>query len=505
MDSKKKTKRKRKPSYLLTLFVPTVALLWIIVIVVELTQYNRDKEFRSDMIRARIEFMNAYLLSLIEQDADPTPYFRFIDKYYEASELDELSMTVYDMETSEEIDRIGFPSPPPEQFNKKGKIDGSYLSEHNNDDSTYIHPDRMFYYKIDRSPDQRFLVQTFLPLDGRVAATIKGNPWMRIFVLLGCAAITIVTFIATRHMAKNVRLLREFVDKAVNDKDFVALDKFANDDLGEISRQVVNIYNMRKAAIASRELEHRVALKAIEERTNLKRQLTNNINHELKTPAGIVKGYIDTIIENPEMDAESRQHFMLKTQEHIERLCSILNDLSTITRLEDGAQSIALEKIDFTEFVNNLECDIEESGVNGDMSMTTKIPANCYVQGNITLLTGVLMNLVKNAVAYSKGTEMELKLLTENQKFYTFVFRDNGQGVPEESIPLLFDRFYRVDKGRSRKAGGTGLGLPIVKNSLNTIGGTISVKNGDKGGLMFVFTLLKWKDNKAEGTDGKKS
>lgn len=222
MDSKKKTKRKRKPSYLLTLFVPTVALLWIIVIVVELTQYNRDKEFRSDMIRARIEFMNAYLLSLIEQDADPTPYFRFIDKYYEASVLDELSMTVYDMETGEEIDRIGFPSPPPEQFNKRGKIDGSYLSEHNNDDSTYIHPDRMFFYKIDRSPDQRFLVQTFLPLDGKVAATIKGNPWMRIFVLLGCAAITIVTFIATRHMAKNVRLLREFVDKAVNDKDFVA-------------------------------------------------------------------------------------------------------------------------------------------------------------------------------------------------------------------------------------------------------------------------------------------
>lgn len=503
MDSKKKIKK--KPSYQLTLFVPTVALLWIIVIVVELAQYNRDKMFRSDMIRARIEFMNAYLLSLIEQDADPTSYFRFIDNYYEASVLDELSMTVYDTESGEEIDRVGFPSPPPGQFSKKGKIDGSYIAEHNNDDSTYIQPDRMFYYKIDESPDGKFTVQTFLPLDGKVAATIKGTPWMRLFVLLGCAAITIVTFIATRHMAKNVRLLREFVNKAANDKDFVALDKFANDDLGEISRQVVNIYNMRKAAIASRELEHRVALKAIEERTSLKRQLTNNINHELKTPAGIVKGYIDTIIENPDMDAGERAHFLLKAQEHIERLCTILNDLSTITRLEDGAQSITLEKINLTEFVGNLRCDIEESGINGDMTMKTDIPPDCYVKGNITLLSGVFMNLVKNAVAYSKGTEMELKLLAENQKFYTFIFRDNGQGVPEESLPLLFDRFYRVDKGRSRKAGGTGLGLPIVKNSLNTIGGSVSVKNGEDGGLIFVFTLLKWEEDKAESTDEKKA
>ena len=87
-----------------------------------------------------------------------------------------------------------------------------------------------------------------------------------------------------------------------------------------------------------------------------------------------------------------------------------------------------------------------------------------------------------------------MRLLTENQRFYTFVFADNGQGVPPESIPLLFERFYRVDKGRSRKVGGTGLGLPIVRSSLNTIGGTITVNNGKDGGLEFVFTLQKWRE-----------
>lgn len=496
--------KKKRINYQLKLFIPIVGLLWVIIIAVEIAQYKREKEYRAEMIRSRIEFMNKRLLDLMEEEEDPTAFLHFIDKYYEASELDNLSMTLYDTKTGEEKTRIGFPSPPPEQLNTRGKIEGAFISANNNDDSVYIQPDKAFYYSVNKSSDGKFLVQTFMPLNARISAEIKGNPWLRFFVLLGCAGITLVTYIATRHLTKNIRLLREFVSNAANDHDFVALDKFANDDLGEISRQVVNIYNMRKAALASRELEHRVALKATEERSNLKRQLTNNISHELKTPAGIIKGYVDTIIENPEMDEESRNHFLLKTQEHILRLCNILNDLSTMTRLEDGAQNISLEKIDFKEFIDNLACDVDESGIIGDMAFRTEIPDNCYVKGNNSLLTGAIMNLVKNSAAYSKGTEMSLRLLTENQRFYTFVFADNGQGVPEESIPMLFERFYRVDKGRSRKAGGTGLGLPIVRSSLNTIGGSISVNNGEQGGLEFVFTLQKWRTkNTAAGNDKK--
>lgn len=498
MDLKKKT-----TNYQLKLFLPIVGLLWVIIIAVEVAQYKREKDYRAEMIRSRIEFMNRRLLSLMEEDQDPTAFLHFIDKYYEASVLDNLSMTLYDTKTGEEKTRIGFPTPPPEQLSRRGKIDGAFISANNNDDSTYIQPDKAFYYSVSTSSDGSLLVQTFMPLNSKIAAEIKGNPWLRFFVLLGCAGITIVTYIATRHLTKNIRVLREFVSNASNDHDFVAIDKFANDDLGEISRQVVNMYNMRKAALASRELEHRVALKATEERSNLKRQMTNNINHELKTPAGIIKGYVDTIIDNPDMDEESRHHFLLKTQEHIERLCNILNDLSTMTRLEDGAQNISLERIDFKEFIYNIKDDIEESGISGDMTFNVEVPDGCYVKGNVTLLTGAIMNLVKNAVAYSKGTEMKLKLLTENQRFYTFVFADNGQGVPPESIPMLFERFYRVDKGRSRKAGGTGLGLPIVRSSLNTIGGSISVNNRDEGGLEFVFTLQKWRTKPTEHNEEK--
>lgn len=497
--------KKRKTNYQLKLWLPVVILLWGVIIVVEIAQYNRDKEYRAEMIRSRITFMNQRLLDMMERGIDPNTFLEFIDEYYDASSLDNLSMTLYDTETWNEESRVGFPTPTPEQLDLRGRIDGAFISANNNDDTHNVDPEKMFYYSVDRSKDGRYLVQTFLPVNAKLEAEIKGNPGMRLFVLAACLAITIVTYIAARHMTKNIRLLREFVSNAANDHDFVAVDKFANDDLGEISRQVVNIYNTRKAALAARELEHRVALKATEERSNLKRQLTNNISHELKTPAGIIKGYVDTIMDNPEMDENSRRHFLVKTQEHIERLCNILNDLSTMTRLEDGAQNISLEKIDFKEFVDHMVTDIEESGIIGDMVFTTSIPDNCYIKGNHSLLLGAIMNLVKNSAAYSKGTEMGLRLLTENHRFYTFVFSDNGTGVPEESIPLLFDRFYRVDKGRSRKAGGTGLGLSIVRSSLNTIGGSISVNNGEHGGLEFVFTLQKWRTTPARKEDEQNS
>lgn len=490
-----KKKIRFKGGYQFTVFLPIIAILWGIVIFSWLSQYRIAKDYRSDILRSRIGFMNEYALYLAEEGHSPVPYFDFVEKYYDATVLDNLSITLYDTTDGTVIAQTGFPAPPPEQMDKLGNMQGADIAAHNNDDSTYIHPDRMFFYRVAESPDGRYLVQTMLPFDGRVKEAIKPNSWTRYLLIVSVALITIILYTVTRHMSKSVRMLREFVNRAATDHDFVAVDKFPNDDLGDISRQVVNIYNMRKAAMASRELEHRVALKAIEERTNLKRQLTNNINHELKTPAGIIKGYIDTIIENPEMDEDSRKHFLIKTQEHIERLCNILNDLSTITRLEDGSQNISIEKIDFTKLIRDLAEDVEESGLNKDMRLQIDLPEHCYIKGNFSLLTAAIMNLTKNSVAYSKGTMMGIKLLTQNHKFYTFCFYDDGVGVPEDAIPQLFDRFFRVDKGRSRKAGGTGLGLPIVRNSLNTMGGSISVKNGAESGLEFAFTLLKWKDD----------
>ena len=106
----------------------------------------------------------------------------------------------------------------------------------------------------------------------------------------------------------------------------------------------------------------------------------------------------------------------------------------------------------------------------------------------------------RNADFHSHGTECGVKLISENKREYRFSFYDNGTGVGEEHLAHLFERFYRIDKGRSRKVGGTGLGLPIVKNTINVMGGAITVSNRPEGGLEFRFTLLKWTEEAAKFT-----
>ncbi len=227
------------------------------------------------------------------------------------------------------------------------------------------------------------------------------------------------------------------------------------------------------------------------------KQLTNNINHELKTPVGVIKGYLDTLAEHPEMDEVARKRFLDKAREHMDRLCSMLNDLSSMTRLEDGGAGVMREKVDFSELVQNLSMELKNIQLNNGVQFVYNLPPGCFVLGNYNLLYAMIINLVRNADFHSHGTECGIKLLSENNREYRFSFYDNGTGVGEEHLPHLFERFYRIDKGRSRKVGGTGLGLPIVKNTINVMGGTINVKNRAEGGLEFVFTLPKWKENEA--------
>lgn len=239
------------------------------------------------------------------------------------------------------------------------------------------------------------------------------------------------------------------------------------------------------------EREHRIALHAIEEKALMKRQMTNNINHELKTPVGVIRGYLDTIAETPDMDSATRDHFIARARENVERLCSLLNEVSTITRLDESAGDIPLSEVDMHDLVFGIDNDIKAAHLAGDMKFSYNIPLNCVVAGNEALINGMIMNLVRNAAIHSHGTEITMRLISESPKFYVFAFADNGIGVAPEHIPHLFDRFYRIDAGRSRKAGGAGLGLPIVKSTVQSLGGSVSVHTRSTGGLEIVFTLRK--------------
>ncbi len=317
-----------------------------------------------------------------------------------------------------------------------------------------------------------------------------------LFVIAILSAFSIaLIYNGSRHLSKNISLLRDFTNQVANNQPLtITTTQFPSDELGEIFSQIIRIYRERGVAIEKSEQEHHIAKHATEENSRIKRQLTNNINHELKTPIGIIKGYIDTILDDPQMDAATQRHFIEQTQQHVARLCALLNDISTITRL-DEATIIPTNEVNVHDVVYSISNDIKAMSITDKISFKYDIPLTCIVKANQGLLNEALLNLIKNAATYSHGTEMGLILDNENEDYYTFRFYDNGVGVDEKHLAHLFERFYRIDVGRSRKTGGTGLGLPIVKNTIKSFGGDITVRNRAEGGLEFRFTIPKWKTN----------
>lgn len=231
-----------------------------------------------------------------------------------------------------------------------------------------------------------------------------------------------------------------------------------------------------------------------EEQIRLKRQLTQNIAHELKTPVSSIQGYLETIVNNENISREKMQTFLERCYAQSNRLSRLLRDISVLTRMDEAANMIDMEKVDISllvgNIINEVALELEEKHITVVNSLKPKI----QLRGNYSLLYSIFRNLMDNAIAYA-GTDIciNISCFREDENFYYFSFADTGVGVSPEHLNRLFERFYRVDKGRSRKLGGTGLGLAIVKNSVIIHGGTISAKNNQGGGLEFVFTLAKEK------------
>lgn len=231
-----------------------------------------------------------------------------------------------------------------------------------------------------------------------------------------------------------------------------------------------------------------------EEQVSLKRQLTQNIAHELKTPVSSIQGYLETIVNNENIPREKMNVFLERCYAQSNRLSRLLRDISVLTRMDEAASMIDMERVDISVLVGNIinevSLELEEKHITVINSLKKSIP----LKGNYSLLYSIFRNLMDNAIAYAgNNIQININCFREDESFYYFSFSDTGVGVSPEHLNRLFERFYRVDKGRSRKLGGTGLGLAIVKNAVIIHGGNISAKNSQGGGLEFVFTLGKEK------------
>lgn len=229
-----------------------------------------------------------------------------------------------------------------------------------------------------------------------------------------------------------------------------------------------------------------------EEQARLKRQLTQNIAHELKTPVSSIQGYLETILSNPNIPPETLRTFLERSYAQSNRLTHLLRDISTLTRMDEAPTMQEREAVNLSAMVKSIFSEVAMGIEEKQITVQNLLPDNLTIEGNSSLLYSIFRNLTDNAIAYA-GTGITIKLtcFRQDDTFYYFSFSDTGTGVPPEHLNRLFERFYRVDKGRSRKLGGTGLGLAIVKNAVLFHGGTIFAKNNPKGGLEFVFTLKK--------------
>ena len=225
-------------------------------------------------------------------------------------------------------------------------------------------------------------------------------------------------------------------------------------------------------------------------RSIMKQQITSNISHELKTPISSVKGYLETVLNNPELDQSKQRYFIEKAYNQSERLTQLVNDIALLNKIEEYSELYIREKVIVKNVINEAIESFSDLIQQKAILIDCSVEDDLVVNANYSLIFSIFRNLMENSVNYG-GDNIIISITKyhEDNTFYYFSFSDNGLGVEEEHLARLFERFYRVDSGRSRKQGGTGLGLAIVKNAIISFKGEISARKRKDGGLEFLFSL----------------
>ena len=241
----------------------------------------------------------------------------------------------------------------------------------------------------------------------------------------------------------------------------------------------------------AKRMDERISREQAEKENRMRRELTQNIAHELKTPVASILGYTDTILESQNITEEVKYQFIIRTNAQAHRLATLLQDISTLNRMDYAKDLITKERVNIAILFADIAQETAIALEHRKMTLRNYLPQDIIVQGNYSLLYSIFRNLMDNAINYAgQGTTIEISA-QQRPDVWQFTFRDNGIGIPAEHLPRIFERFYRIDKGRSRDMGGTGLGLSIVKNAVVLHGGNITVSTPETGGLIFEFSIKK--------------
>lgn len=440
MDLKSKIKKILYKHSLLALLI----FVWLLVLAFVLWQYQREKEYKNSLLNSSLQQVNISVVNWKMMGYENEQLYSKARRHFPSIRLTLIDLwgnVLYDSSIGD-ISKLQNHNSRPEVKEALEKGQGFTISRLSESDNQY------YFYSALRSDS--LIVRTSLPYTTNLNHTLKASDNFIWFIVLITFIVSITAYVMKRRMNKTEQALK---------------------------------------------LEQEKSYREEQQKIRIKKQLTSSINHEIKTPVSAISGVLETLLDNPDLDRETTFDFIKQCYHQTQRLDKLLRDISIINKIDEGKHIIQKEQLSLKELiynvVNEIKEDIPDLGIKINLMNMDHNPL--HMVGNIALLRSVFRNLIDNAIAYSNGKNINLTYLGNNttidEIYYNFSFYDDGIGVSEEHLPYLFERFYRVDKGRSRKLGGTGLGLSIVKNAIILHGGNIEVKNRDTGGLEFHFNL----------------
>lgn len=423
-----------KKPYGLRLFIGLVAYSVLLLGAFAVFQYHREKEFKAAELNTRLQTVNDYIFSELK---DGHADFSAQDIIAE-SNIPDLRISIIDRKGNVVYDNSLDKLPGTNHLDRKEIAEalahGTGYTQRRHSTST----DNTYFYSA--KSNNGYIVRTAIPYTITLTQLLDADYTFLWFMIAATAIMCIIGYYSTR--------------KIGNEAD------------------------------AERDKEHRRALFEQKEKIRIKHQLTNNISHELKTPVAAMQACLETLLDHPDMAKDKQTDFIRRCYDANERLNRLLRDVSLITRLDEGHRNISREQVNIGKIVAEVCAEYEPMATKKGIILINRISTDKTILGNEGLLISVFQNLIANAIAYSGGSEVDL--WNEGDTFHV---ADNGVGVGNEHLPRLFERFYRVDKGRSRQLGGTGLGLSIVKNAVMFHNGNITVQNRKPSGLQFTFQL----------------
>ena len=473
-----------KLTYHKRLFLILLIFTWTMMLSFIGFQYYREKQYRSEVLNTQLQVYNRQLIGTIENNLS---YEEYIASH--ENPFDELRISVIDLSG-----KVIYDNTLPHST-LDNHIDRPEVAQAVKDGSGYrigrysASDGREYFYSATRG--EQVVVRTAIPYNASLRGLLKTD-WSFLGILIAiCIAMNIVGYFVTRRLGRNIERLNRFAAKAEKGESFDEAEQFSSDELGSISNHIVKLYGQWQQTIKDRDIAHESALRQEQEKIRIKRQLTNNINHELKTPVASIQVCLETLLSGIDISDEKRQELIERCYTHNERLRKLLGEVSLITRMEDGSQLISREPVDINNIIDEIGDELEIMPEEERFTLHIDFDEQVVVNGNLSLIGSIFRNLTENTLAYSGGKNIYISLAENNDDYCRILFEDDGCGVDDKQLSRLFERFYRVDKGRSRQMGGTGLGLSIVKHAVQFHGGVITVENRPSGGLRFDFTLNK--------------